>query len=51
MVPDKDGVSAAVVVAEMATYLDTKNLTLNKQLQNVYETWVGWLDCLHVPKI
>ncbi|XP_048120897.1 glucose 1,6-bisphosphate synthase isoform X1 [Alosa alosa] len=39
MVPDKDGVSAAVVVAEMAAYLHTKNLTLNQQLQNIYETY------------
>ncbi|KAL2095911.1 hypothetical protein ACEWY4_008059 [Coilia grayii] len=39
MVPDKDGVSAAVVVAEMATYLHTKNLTLDQQLQNIYETY------------
>ncbi|MCJ8740161.1 hypothetical protein PDJAM_G00055700 [Pangasius djambal] len=39
MVPDKDGVSAAVVVAEMAAYLHTKNLTLNQQLQNIYEIY------------
>ncbi|XP_028910085.1 glucose 1,6-bisphosphate synthase [Ornithorhynchus anatinus] len=36
---DKDGVSAAVVVAEMASYLDTKNLTLAQQLVNIYETY------------
>ncbi|XP_028655222.1 glucose 1,6-bisphosphate synthase [Erpetoichthys calabaricus] len=36
---DKDGVSAAVVVAEMATYLETKNLTLNQQLEQVYTTY------------
>ncbi|XP_053095809.1 glucose 1,6-bisphosphate synthase isoform X2 [Pangasianodon hypophthalmus] len=39
MVPDKDGVSAAVVVAEMAVYLHAKNLTLNQQLQNIYEIY------------
>ncbi|XP_060800082.1 glucose 1,6-bisphosphate synthase [Neoarius graeffei] len=39
MVPDKDGVSAAVVVAEMAVYLHTKNVTLIQQLQNIYETY------------
>ncbi|XP_063061690.1 glucose 1,6-bisphosphate synthase [Engraulis encrasicolus] len=39
MVPDKDGVSAAVVVAEMAAYLHTKNLTLNQQLQNIFEIY------------
>ncbi|XP_031429719.1 glucose 1,6-bisphosphate synthase [Clupea harengus] len=57
MVPDKDGVSAAVVVAEMATYLDTKNLTLNKQLQNVYETYgyhiskTSYVICNHPPTV
>ncbi|TSN57728.1 Glucose 1,6-bisphosphate synthase [Bagarius yarrelli] len=39
MVPDKDGVSAAVVVAEMAVFLHEKNVTLNKQLQQIYETY------------
>ncbi|KAI5625637.1 glucose 1,6-bisphosphate synthase [Silurus asotus] len=39
MVLDKDGVSAAVVVAEMAVYLHTKNITLNQQLQNIYEIY------------
>ncbi|XP_036418899.1 glucose 1,6-bisphosphate synthase isoform X1 [Colossoma macropomum] len=39
MVLDKDGVSAAAVVAEMAAYLHTKNVTLNQQLQNIYETY------------
>ncbi|XP_062872749.1 glucose 1,6-bisphosphate synthase [Trichomycterus rosablanca] len=36
---DKDGVSAAVVVAELASYLNTKNLTLNQQLRNIYEMY------------
>ncbi|XP_062329349.1 glucose 1,6-bisphosphate synthase [Osmerus eperlanus] len=39
VVPDKDGVSAAVVVAEMATYLYNKNLTLHQQLDNIYEIY------------
>ncbi|XP_017552225.1 glucose 1,6-bisphosphate synthase isoform X2 [Pygocentrus nattereri] len=39
MVLDKDGVSAAAVVAEMAAYLHTRNVTLNQQLQNIYETY------------
>ncbi|XP_014069043.1 glucose 1,6-bisphosphate synthase [Salmo salar] len=39
MVPDKDGVSAAVVVAEMASYLYNKNLTLNQQLENIFEIY------------
>uniref|UniRef100_A0A8C8FJD2 Phosphoglucomutase 2-like 1 n=1 Tax=Oncorhynchus tshawytscha TaxID=74940 RepID=A0A8C8FJD2_ONCTS len=39
MVPDKDGVSAAVVVAEMASYLYNKNLTLHQQLENIFETY------------
>jgi phosphomannomutase len=34
---DKDGVSAAVVIAEMASYLETSNVTLKEQLSKVYE--------------
>ncbi|XP_075055804.1 glucose 1,6-bisphosphate synthase [Mixophyes fleayi] len=36
---DKDGVSAAVVVAEMAAYLDSTNMTLEQQLIHIYETY------------
>lgn len=36
---DKDGVSAAVVIAEMAAYLETKNLSLAQKLTEVYETY------------
>ncbi|XP_030055852.1 glucose 1,6-bisphosphate synthase [Microcaecilia unicolor] len=36
---DKDGVSAAVVIAEMASYLEKKNLTLAQQLVNIYEMY------------
>ncbi|KAM6933375.1 glucose 1,6-bisphosphate synthase [Xenentodon cancila] len=39
MVPEKDGVSAAVVVAEMAAYLHNKNLSLTQQLHNIYQTY------------
>ncbi|XP_030633648.1 glucose 1,6-bisphosphate synthase [Chanos chanos] len=39
MLPDKDGVSAAVVVAEMAAYLNNQNLTLNQQLEHIYEIY------------
>ncbi|KAF3693441.1 Glucose 1,6-bisphosphate synthase [Channa argus] len=39
MVPEKDGVSSAAVVAEMAAYLYNKNLSLNQQLHNIYETY------------
>ncbi|XP_071373930.1 glucose 1,6-bisphosphate synthase-like, partial [Centroberyx affinis] len=39
MVPDKDGVSAAAVVAEMAAYLHQQNLTLHQQLHNIYRTY------------
>lgn len=39
LVPEKDGVSAAVVVAEMASYLHTKNLSLSQQLANIYQTY------------
>lgn len=34
---DKDGVSAAVVVAEMASFLETRKVTLTEQLAKVYE--------------
>ncbi|KAM4698984.1 glucose 1,6-bisphosphate synthase [Discoglossus pictus] len=36
---DKDGVSAAVVVAEMATYLDSINTNLEQQLVKIYEIY------------
>ncbi|XP_031734758.1 glucose 1,6-bisphosphate synthase isoform X3 [Anarrhichthys ocellatus] len=39
LVPEKDGVSSAVVVAEMAAYLHNKNLSLNQQLLNIYQTY------------
>ncbi|KAJ8256712.1 hypothetical protein COCON_G00188640 [Conger conger] len=39
MVPEKDGVSAAAVLAEMAAYLDRQNLTLNQQLANIYHMY------------
>uniref|UniRef100_A0A671MZ72 Glucose 1,6-bisphosphate synthase-like n=1 Tax=Sinocyclocheilus anshuiensis TaxID=1608454 RepID=A0A671MZ72_9TELE len=39
MVLDKDGVSTAAVVAEMAAYLHTKNLSMNQQLINIYEIY------------
>ncbi|KAJ8414515.1 hypothetical protein AAFF_G00037170 [Aldrovandia affinis] len=39
MVPDKDGISAAAVLAEMAAYLDNQNLTLNQQLANIFEIY------------
>lgn len=34
---DKDGVSAAAIVAEMASFLACKNITLNGQLKAIYE--------------
>uniref|UniRef100_A0A8C3U073 Phosphoglucomutase 2 like 1 n=1 Tax=Catharus ustulatus TaxID=91951 RepID=A0A8C3U073_CATUS len=36
---DKDGVSAAVVIAEMATYLQGQGLTLAQKLLDIYETY------------
>ncbi|XP_068561291.1 glucose 1,6-bisphosphate synthase [Cebidichthys violaceus] len=39
LVPEKDGVSSAAVVAEMAAYLHNKNLSLNQQLLNIYQTY------------
>lgn len=34
---DKDGISAAVVMAEMASYLNRHGLTLTEQLRNMYK--------------
>ncbi|XP_029445388.1 phosphoglucomutase-2 isoform X2 [Rhinatrema bivittatum] len=36
---DKDGVSAAVITAEMASFLATKNLTLSQQLKAIYNEY------------
>ncbi|XP_008850923.1 glucose 1,6-bisphosphate synthase isoform X1 [Nannospalax galili] len=36
---DKDGVSAAVVVAEMASFLETRNVRLTEQLSKIYEKY------------
>ncbi|XP_041438714.1 glucose 1,6-bisphosphate synthase-like [Xenopus laevis] len=36
---DKDGVSAAVVVAEMAAFLDSNRVTMEQQLETIYETY------------
>ncbi|KAG8544634.1 hypothetical protein GDO81_022149 [Engystomops pustulosus] len=36
---DKDGVSAAVVVAEMATYLDSVGMNMERQLIQIYEMY------------
>lgn len=33
---DKDGVSAAVIAAEMSSFLATKNIYLSQQLENIY---------------
>ena len=37
---DKDGISAAVVMAEMASYLNRQGLTLTEQLNNLYKRFV-----------
>ncbi len=34
---DKDGVSAAMVCAEMATYLANRGITVKQQLNNIYD--------------
>ncbi|XP_029303125.1 glucose 1,6-bisphosphate synthase isoform X2 [Cottoperca gobio] len=39
LVPEKDGVSSAAVVAEMAAYLHEQNLSLHQQLLNIYQTY------------
>ncbi|CAG02150.1 unnamed protein product [Tetraodon nigroviridis] len=36
---DKDGVSSAAVVAEMASFLHSRNLTLKQQLDNIYQAY------------
>ncbi|XP_041052161.1 phosphoglucomutase-2 isoform X2 [Carcharodon carcharias] len=36
---DKDGVSAAAIVAELASYLATKNTTLSQNLKAIYEEY------------
>uniref|UniRef100_A0A3B5QVC6 Phosphoglucomutase 2-like 1 n=1 Tax=Xiphophorus maculatus TaxID=8083 RepID=A0A3B5QVC6_XIPMA len=57
IVPEKDGVSAAVVVAEMAAYLQTRKLSLNQQLQNIYRTYgyhmskTSYVTCNDPPTI
>lgn len=38
---DKDGVSAAAYVAQMATILYEQGLTLNQQLQRLYDKYVS----------
>ncbi|XP_054650929.1 glucose 1,6-bisphosphate synthase [Dunckerocampus dactyliophorus] len=39
LLPDKDGVSTAAVVAEMAAYLHHRKLSLQQQLRNIYQTY------------
>lgn len=36
---DKDGVSAAVIAAELASYLATKNVTLTQQLNSIFNKY------------
>ncbi|XP_066576560.1 phosphopentomutase [Amia ocellicauda] len=36
---DKDGVSAAAILAELTSYLATKKLTLSQQLKTIYEEY------------
>ena len=37
---DKDGISAAVVAAEMAAYLEDRGISLREQLTNIYTKYV-----------
>lgn len=39
MVYDKDGISTAAVVLQMATYLRTKNLTFAQLLDDIYQKY------------
>ncbi|XP_067407639.1 phosphopentomutase [Emydura macquarii macquarii] len=56
VVLDKDGVSAAVITAEMSSWLATKNLSLSQQLKAIYDeygyhiTKASYFIC-HDPKI
>ncbi|XP_070552652.1 phosphopentomutase-like isoform X2 [Ptychodera flava] len=38
-VVDKDGISAAVILAEMASYLASKNITLTQQLDDIFKRY------------
>ena len=38
---DKDGISAAVVMAEMAAYLSRQGITLTEQLNNLYKRYAS----------
>ncbi len=38
---DKDGVSAAVVAAELAAHLAEKGVSLKQQLQNIYTKYAS----------
>ena len=49
---DKDGISAAVVMAEMASYLNRQGLTLTEQLHKLYQRFgvlhnscINWCTC------
>ncbi|KAM9853324.1 glucose 1,6-bisphosphate synthase [Aulostomus maculatus] len=54
---EKDGVSTAAVVAEMAAYLHNHNLSLKQQLHNVYQTYgchvskTSYVICNDAPTI
>ena len=51
---DKDGVSAAAVMAEIINYLDEQNITLAQQLgklQNTKNLNFGWVLCMESRKI
>lgn len=38
---DKDGISAVVVMAEMAAYLSRQGITLREQLNNLYKRYAS----------
>lgn len=38
---DKDGISAAMVLSELATYLYGSNTTLHNKLDEIYKTFVS----------
>ena len=42
---DKDGISAAVVMAEMASYLNRHGLTLTEQLNKLYKRFGVFHNC------
>ena len=50
VVLDKDGVSAAAVCAEMATYLQECGKSLKEQLEEIYNKYAGLIKIIFSTK-